>query len=437
MSAVTGSPVLSPPRPISTARRDTPAQLRRWVVVSVLTAAVLLLAACLVMARVQQQARIIGDQAAPQAANAADLYFALSDLDAQVARLVLTSGRDELAGSRVDALGTYRERGRQVDESLQRSLTTVTGDGERAIVLELLHGLGSYRERVWQALTAGPSAAGYYTQATNVLHLDLLPAATRLREASEKRLDDAYGSQRATEIAGVTIAVLLGGALLILLIGLQVFLARRFRRLLNPALITATALTVLLLVPMAAVLILQGQVLSRARDESLIPFLDLTRARAISYDASADTSRYLISNRLDLYRQDFDRKAGGLEAGDSGLPAVAGGRDVGPDSTEQVVRRWQAYRAGHERIVKLADAGRKAEAITALTGIRRGDASFDFAYFDAAVAGITASRRDDFEVAVRDARVLLTGWPFVPAVVLGLVILLVPLSVRRRFAEYR
>ncbi|MBM2622695.1 hypothetical protein JIG36_45070 [Actinoplanes sp. LDG1-06] len=240
-----------------------------------------------------------------------------------------------------------------------------------------------------------------------------------------------------TRTTGVTLAVLLGGALLILLIALQVWLARRFRRVLNPALITATVLTVLLLVPLTAVLIVQEQVLSKARDQSLIPFLDLSQARAVSYDAAADTSRYLISNGLDYYRQDFDRKADALEAGDTGLPTVAGGPDVGPYYTEQVVGRWQSYRAGHERIVKLADSGRDAEAISTLTGIRRGDAAFDFSYYDAAVADITADRKETFDRSLRDAEILLTGWPWIPAGALGLVILLVPLAVRKRFAEYR
>ncbi len=415
-------------------RPETPARLRLWVSVTVLTAAALLVSACLVMARVQQQVRVIGDEAAPQAANAADLYFALSDMDAQVARLVLTAGRDELAGTQIDALGAYQQRGRQVDTDLQRSLTTATGESERVLVLGLLHDLGVYRERVGQALTAGPTAGGFYTQATNVLHLDLLPAATRLREASEARLDRAYAAKQTTQVAGLTLAAILGGALVILLIALQVWLARRFRRMLNPALITATILTVLLVVPMAAVLIRQGQVLGQARDESLIPFLDLSQARAVSYDASADTARYLISDRLDYYRQDFDRKADGLEAS---LPTVAGGPDVGPYDTGQVVVRWKTYRAGHERIVQLAGRGQEAEAISALTGIRRGDAAFDFSYFDAAVAEITASRQDDFDRARRDADRLLTGWPIIPAGALGLVILLMLLAVRRRLAEYR
>ncbi|MBU2669212.1 hypothetical protein KOI35_37445 [Actinoplanes bogorensis] len=419
------------------ARPETPARLRLLVTVTILVAAALLVSACLVMARVQQQVRIIGDEAAPQAATAADLYFALSDMDAQVARLVLTASRDEFAGSQIDALGAYQQRGRQVDTDLQLSLTTAAGESERAIVLDLMHDLGVYRERVWQALTAGPTAGGYYTQATNVLHLDLLPAATRLREASESRLDQAYAAKSATQTAGVILAVLLGGALLILLIALQVWLARRFRRIMNPALIAATLLTVVLLVPLVTVLIVQGRMLGQARDERLVPFLDLSLARAVSYDAAADTSRYLISDGLDYYRQDFDRKADALEADGTGLPSVAGGPDVGPYYTEQVVERWQTYRAGHTRIVQLADAGKTTEAISALTGIRRGDAAFDFSYYDAAVADIAASRKDDFDRSLRDAEILLTGWAYIPAAALGLVILLVPVAVRKRFAEYR
>ena len=413
-------------------RPETPARLRLWAAATVLTAAALLLTTSLVLARVQQQVRVIGEVAAPQAATAADLYFALSDMDAQVARMVLTAGRDDLAAGQIDALGAYRQRSRQVDTDLQRSLTTATDDTGRALVLGLLHDLATYRERVWQALTAGPAAAGYYTQAVNVLHLDLLPAATALRQQSEKSLEDAYAAKRATRFWGETVAVLLGLALLWLLVGLQVWLARRFRRVLNPALIAATLLTVLLVVPVLVVLGTQERRLATARDDSLVPFLALSRARAVSYDAAADTSRYLISDRLRLYGRDFDRKAGCLATGascDTGLPAVAAGSPA--------LDRWTAYRRDHDRIVALADAGRGDEAVAALTGIRRGDAAFDFSYYDAAVAELAAQRRAAFDDAMRDTRRLLAGSPYVPPVLLGLVLLLVPLAVRRRLAEYR
>jgi hypothetical protein len=415
---------------------ETPARLRLWVAVTVLTAVALLAGLSLLMARVQGQVRIIGDQAAPQAATAADLYFALSDMDAQVARLVLTAGDDALAGSQIDALGTYQARSRQVDTDLQKSLA---GAADKDTVLTLLDQLAVYRERVWQTLTAGSSAPGYYTQATNTMHLGLLPAAQSLRSASEERLSRAYATKQATQEWAVTLAIVLGGALLALLLALQVWLARRFRRVLNPALLTATVLTIALVLPAIAVLLLQGDRLGTARSESLTPFLRLSQARAISYDAAADTSRYLISSNLAFYDDDFKRKSACLTGGGCGtsLSAVAGGSDVSPYQTDQVRTRWQAYARDHQKIIGLAASGQDSAAIGALTGIRRGDAAFDFSYYDAAVAEIADARKNAFDRSMHDASVLMRGWAVLPLVVMGLVILLVPVAVRKRLAEYR
>jgi hypothetical protein len=239
----------------------------------------------------------------------------------------------------------------------------------------------------------------------------------------------------------------LGAALVLLLVGLQIWLARRFRRILNPALIAATVLSAALLVPAATVLGVQGQRLEAAREESLTPFLALSQARAISYDAAADTSRFLISDKLAYFAQGFTDKASCLTGGGScgsggetiagGLAGVAGGPDVSPAQSAEVVSRWAAYQKDHLRITGLAAAGRDAEAIDALTGIRRGDAAFDFSYYDAAVAEIAAARKAAFDRSLDDTRTLLTGWPVIPVVAMAVVMLLIPVSVRRRFAEYR
>jgi hypothetical protein len=441
------------------ARPETPVRLRLWGFWVICTAVALLAATSLLMLQVQRQVRIIGTEAAPQAATASDLYFALSDMDAQVARMILVGDADALAGSQIDALGTYRERSTQVDADLQRSLTTATGDADRATVLQLLNHLAIYRQRVWQALTAQsqappqppgtlpPDALGYYTQATNVLHVDLLPTAKRLRDASEARLDRAYADKRVTEVVGIGLTVVLGAGLVVLLIALQVWLARRFRRVLNPALLAATVLTGALTVCAGAVFAAQGQRLGAARDDHLAPYLALSQARAISYDAAADTSRYLVSANLAYYRQDFTRKSQCLINGgscgsgagtiDGGLAAVAGGTTVSGVQGRQVLDRWLAYQRDHERIVGLADSGRRAEAVDTLTGIRRGDAAFDFSYFDAAVGEVATARKHAFDVSLRDTERLLTGWPVILVLVMALVILLVPLGVRKRLAEYR
>ncbi|MDI6101024.1 hypothetical protein QLQ12_20635 [Actinoplanes sp. NEAU-A12] len=440
-------------------RRTTPERLRLLAALTTGAAVVLLIALTLVMTGVREQVRLIGEEAAPQAATSADLYFALSDLDAQVTRILLAGDSDELAGSRIDALGAYRERGYQVDQDLQRSLTTGTGETERAIVLRLMDGLTVYRQRVGQALTASastPDTLGYYTQATNHLHLRLLPDARELREKSIERLDDAYAEKAATETTGMTVAVLLGGALLALLILLQVWMAHRFRRTLNPALAIATVLSVLLLVSATVVLQSQSRLLSDGRDDGLGPYLALSELRALGYDAAADTGRYVISANLSYYRDDFTAKSACLSgevACRATAPAPTTGNPHGGGETvttaasargglprlagSVVVGRWTAYRTVHERILALADAGQTAEAVRLLTGIRRGDAAFDFAYFDASVADATGAREREFDRALRAAEITLTGWAFLPGVVLTVVLALIPFGVRKRLAEYR
>lgn len=410
--------------PVDILGNETPVRLRLWSLLAAGAAAVLLLALTLVMAGVREQVRVIGEQAAPQAATAADLYFALSDLDAQVTRILLAGDRDDLASSRVDALGLYRERGYQVDRDLQLLLATAA---EPAVVLRVMDGLTVYRQRVGQALTA-PDSLGHWTQATNLLHLRILPDAERLREASVTRLDRAYDTKGFYESAGVAVVILLGGALLGLLIGLQVWMARRFRRTWNPALITATALSTVLLAAAALVLEFQSRQLAGGRDDGLGPYLALCELRALGYDAAADTGRYLVSDNLAYYRDDFTGKAGRLTGDRDGLRRLAG-----PEPAE----RWTDYQMVHQRILDLADAGADDEAVRLLTGIRRGDAAFGFAWFDASVAAVTGERKAGFDRALRAARTSLTGSTLLPGVLLTVVVVLIPWGVRRRLAEYR
>jgi hypothetical protein len=430
-------------------RRDTPGLLRLFTALTAVVAVVLLTALTVVMISVRDQVRLIGRDAAPQAATAADLYFALSDLDAQVTRILLAGDGDESASSRIDALGVYRDRGYQADRDLQNS----TADS--AVTLRLMDGLAVYRQRVGQALAA-PSAAdrlGYWTQATNLLHQRMLPDAQRLREQSQRRLDDAYAQKSATETTGTAVAVLLGGALVALLIFLQIWMARRFHRLWNPALLAATAISLLLALSATVVLQLQSRQLADGRDAGLGPHLALSELRALGYDAAADTGRYLVSANLSYYRDDFTAKSDcltgdpackirsldrALSSGSASVTAAASARGgLAQVAGPVAAGRWAAYQAVHQRILALADSGKTAEAVGLLTGIRRGDAAFDFAYFDASVADATETRRQHFDRSLRAAETTLTGWSWLPTLFLTAVLSLLPLAVRPRLAEYR
>jgi hypothetical protein len=437
----------------------TPNRLLLRMVVGMLVAAAVLVVGSLLMSRVRDQVDTIGDSAAPQAATASDLYFSLSDIDAQVARLVLVGNAETQAGNRIDALTTYGQRSRQIDADLERMLTASVTDQDRATINGLLNDLGVYRQWTWQALTivwqtpADPSGAlpdaalGYYSQATNMVHHELLPAAERLRDASQANLDQAYSAQRSSAVWGIVLVVVLGGALVVLLVAVQYWLARQFRRRVNPALLAGTLLTLGLVISASTVFVLEGSRLSDAQRDSFAPYLALSKAQAISYDAAADTSRYLLSERLPSYRTDFMHKSDCLLKGGScgpdgeqtsgGLEALASGPDVAPDFARAVADRWENYQRTHDRVVDLANAGRTTEAIDALTGISRGDAAFDFYYYDTAISQITADRKQAFDAAFLNVQGLLTGWSIVPIVVMGIVLFLVPIGMWPRVSEYR
>jgi hypothetical protein len=449
-------------RPASGARRNrltSPLRLRIWTAVVVLGAVALLAVTELGMTRVRAHVNVIAQQAAPQAATASDLYFALSDLDAQLARLAMIGTSSTFASDRLDALLTYQRRSAEISADLDQATQAAASPADRATIRQLLDQLGQYRELAWQALAiegdaqdpvAGnlPNGAlGYYGRATDLMHFQLLPTALRLRTSSLTTLDQSYTDQRNTAVLSTVFTLVLGGLLVFGLVLFQLRLTRRYRRVVNPLLALATLATLGLVISASVVFVDETNRLHDAQRDSFAPYLALTQAQAVSYDAAADTSRYLISSNRNYFEEDYQAKSqclfGGGTCGPSGgsLPAglstLAGGAGSSPKQAQTVVDRWSAYQKDHEKVVSLVSSGQVDEAVSTLTGIARGDAAFDFAYYDAAAAQIAARHRQAFEVSIADARGELSGWTIIPAVLMVAVMLFALLGVRPRLAEYR
>jgi hypothetical protein len=418
-------------------RFTTPLRLRLWTASAVTGALAVLLIAGLGMARLQDEVRVIGSDAARRAATASDLYFALSDLDAQVARLVLIDRADALSSSGLDALRAYQRRGAQITADVSDALASAgtddagTGnagtddagtDDARDALRRLTDQLAEYRRLAWQAITvegeqparpagAPPAAAlGYYAHATTVMRFELLPTAKLLRDSSQARLAGAYHTEERTAVWSVVLLLVSGTALVVLLGLLQRRLARHYRRLVNPALLLATLATALLVGTATVIFLDETHRLRSAQTDAFAPYLALTQAQAVSYDAAADTTRYLLTGNLGYYQQDFQAKSGCLARGggcgadgevlSGGLATLAAVPGVSGARAQDLAERWSAYARDHQRIVGLAETGRVDAAVDILTGIRRGDAAFDFFYFDAALTGIAADRRRAFETAL-------------------------------------
>lgn len=447
----------------------TPARLRGWAAVLVALIAVEFVLVIASVASTGDSVRTIGQQAAPEAATAADLYTALSDMDTQVARAMLVGDAEQLSAVQYDALRGYAQRTTEVDQDLARAARAGDASAEGS-AHTMLDELSQYQTLAGQALQLDqadvdaapgrpPAAAfSYYSQATDLMHFQLLPAAASLRSRYVAALDRTYRSRH----GGVEAAAIATGAsgllLVVLLVACQTGLARRHRRRVNPALALATVLVLVITALGASLFAGEAGRLGSAERDAFQPYLVLSRAGAISVTAEADTSRYLIAPGLD-YERDFGAQSARLVGRGTGgglLGGIGPARPTAPGTTaaaesaaggetlsasgprgSSLAERWLAYRGDNARIVALAASGRLPDAVTVATGIARHDADFDFSYYDDALDALTAADLSRFDASVTAARHALDAWTLLPPLGFGLAALLVLLGIRPRLAEYR
>ncbi|MEU8515917.1 hypothetical protein AB0C76_30710 [Kitasatospora sp. NPDC048722] len=423
---------------------------------------------------------VIGHQAAPQVVRSADLYFALNDMDAQAANLLLFGADPDYTTLRKETLDTYEQRRTQADTDLQRVTEAVAGDaaGQRA-VQTVIGELGRYEALVARAqlleeqahAPAGrPSADALaaYRQATDLLRQQLLPAVDDVTKANAAVVDRSYADQRGA-LAGGWWWILLSGLVALVALGLlQRLLAVRFRRLVNVPLAITTLLTVVGLVAALALASRADDQLVVAKSNSFDSVIALSRARAVAYDLNADESRYLTDpSRAAAYEhsfldktQSFARVDGAtLATYDAKLAALAdrhradhgqvgfGGylgdelRNITfpgeQDAAERVLAAFQQYQRDDRKIRELNTQGKLKEAVTYNTGLTPGQSNADFGILSAALDDNQAINQRAFEAAVAttddDLDAITAG---LGAAALTVALVLTALGVRPRLREF-
>src|SRR5580700_10075229 len=209
--------------------RTTPGRLRAGVALVVLLACGLGLLTGVVFAALDSGFTAIGGHDAPLVEQSNALYYAVSDMDAQVGNVLLT-GSDQA----------------HAEQDLQQVAVTAAADpaAQRA-VSSVLDALGRYEALAADAIVVNqrghdpagrPSAAtlSYFQQATDLMSTTVLPAAASLTTANASALDASYNQGRSTATSGQVLVLVLGLAVAGALLGTQVFLAVRFRRMFNP-----------------------------------------------------------------------------------------------------------------------------------------------------------------------------------------------------------
>lgn len=305
-------------RLLSGAHWTTPRLVRTLTVACLAALLIFAAVAATVLSGARDSMDAIGHRAAPQAVRAADLYFALSDMDAQAANLLLVGAAPEDFPQRSAVHDLYEQRRKQADGDLQQAAEAVGGDpaGQRAINT-VLNQLGQYEALVAKSdllesqAKAQPGrppveALVAYQQAGDLLREQLLPAADQVAGSNESTVNGIYTTQRADLGSGWW--WLLGTGLLALaaLAGLQRALTVRFRRLVSPPLAAAALLTGAGLIYALVLASGADHQLVVAKSNAYDSVIAIGRARAVAYDSNADESRYLSDPaRAAAYQQNF------------------------------------------------------------------------------------------------------------------------------------
>ena len=423
---------------------------------------------------------VVAGQQAPQVLDATGLYQSLTDLDAQSADILMFGDDPRLATQRTTALAQYAADRTGADRNLQQATLDAAGSpqAQRALTA-VLDAMGRYQDLAARAMAlndrakvgAGqpdPTALTLYRQATDLMRTTLLPAADRLVQADNDAFTRTYDRRRSGLSAAEGWTLALGAVLLLSLLGLQVWLVRHFRRILNPALVAATLLAALFLGAAGTLMPDQGEQLRVARHDAFDSVVALTRARAVAYDANADESRYLLDHdRAPQYQDAFEaasQRIVGLPGADIGsydsalataVTAYQGDHaDIGfggfygtefhnitfpgeRAAAEQALTTYQAYEVDDRKIRALVAQGRLRDAIAYCTSLAPGGSNADFAAQDAALRQVTAINSTAFAAAVAHGRGELSVRVPLLAGDAALVLLLCLLGVRPRLAEFR
>jgi hypothetical protein len=459
--------------------RTTPDRVRGMTVITLLATVALGLVATVAFGGIAGGLRLIGQQSEPEVLATTDLYYRLNDMDAQVANVLLVGGQHGLGTDRQQAQELYEQDRLQADQDLQRAAVVAASvPSAQQALRSVLDGLGRYEALAGEAMYldgqggAGrpPAAAlALYRQATGLLQNGILPSARGLTDQNATVLDQAYQANRSTAQLGALYVAVSGVALVAVLVSLQLYLALRYRRIFNLALVAATTLALALVTVTAIGLSGQARELYVAKAEAFDSIVALSQARAVSDDANADESRYLVDPaRAGQYQQAFEDKSqqlarlpgAGIYQYDAALARVIGayranhldvnfGGYLGVEfrnitfpgervAAGQALAAYQVYERDDRHIRALDQAGDLRQAIAFDTSYASGNSDWAFTRYDRALVTLVAINQRGFTAAIGTARHDATGWNGpIPAVAAVLIAGLIAAGVRPRLAEYK
>ena len=262
---------------------NTPNLLKAGGVAVTFTALLLMLTVIAGARSHRHQIQVIGRDSAPSIVAAQHISAALADMDASAA------DKDS---------SNFDKRRTEAATAIIAAAENITfGDAERIPIQKLAIGLAAY------------SAVQNARQAQNIMDNDLLPAAAALDDANRKELEAVWAQQKTASERSLSLMIVAGILLGGVLLALQVFLAQRMRRTLNPGLFAATIAAWLFVVFAAQSFNTADRDLKVAKEDAFDSIIALWQARSVAYSANGDLSRALLDPaNAAVYQKAFHEK---------------------------------------------------------------------------------------------------------------------------------
>lgn len=367
----------------------------------------------------------LGNRAQPLLVEAETIYSGLADADTTAAQAFLAGGLEPVA------LTQRYENDLALATTALSAAARLTPDGSESAraVAALSSGVAQYSALVATARADNrqglPVGASYLSAASQFNRDTLLPQAQTLFGIAQTEV--AHGYRGARSVTWVVLFALLVLLLLVALLLAQRYLSRSTHRTFNVPLVAATALTVLLALGSAGVLLSQNVHLNKAGDEGSTPASQLAQARILALQERGDEALELAAHGSgSAYEGDFGKAQAQLTAPHGPLD----GRYVPGD----VVTAHRSYLDQHQQVRRLDDGGDYDGAVRVAIGPATTKA------FDGVTAGLEralAERKTAFTQEIDRAGhglgLLTVLGPLVALAVCALAFL----GIRARLEEYR
>jgi hypothetical protein len=426
-------------RSLPVAGPSTPARLLRLGAVLVLGC--LLTAALSLFSGLSRQAATEQGQgrAAELTEDAAELYRALADADAMATSGYVAGGVEPTAvRARYDD-----DLARAADRLVHAAGQLAPTDPGSPLVATVAQQLPRYSAMIEAARFYNrqglPLGQSYLGSGSALIRDSVLPAVEQLRRQQTAALAQDYQRGGAIPFA----VLLVGAAALAGLLDAGRRERRRTNRILNPGLVTATALVLLTLLWWVGATVLTDVRLAQAtRHGTASTALD--DARAAILQARSNESLVLVSRGGGRtseagYAARLERVLGpgGLLDTASAAAGLSGARAVDARAIDAVRVAARGWRDAHQQLRSLDDGGRYHDAVDSAIGTDPAGSRAAFERLDTALGRALDEQRTALDGAAAAARSALTGLAAGPAVLALLAAAAAAAGIAIRVREYR